>query len=179
MQGGLPKTLTFHGQSRCLKHLAPFTHRLKGHGPKGTDLVVRITFGSHVFSKSEGTGRHDFIDESSNRRYFCEDRYAFSLTLTEEIKKILDQNVYTWEAQDRNQAANLAVLAPATVQLVSGAHNVIVYFLHKSSVPGIDVEMVVKSCYMMEVDFKRHPKRGKIRSCVKTVCFKGGRIPKN
>ena len=162
----------------ALKHLVSFTHRLAGHGPDGAPLVVRVTFESHVFSKSEGAGAHDFLDESGNKRFFCLDRYAFSFTLQDEVRKILDQNVYTWEVKDKNQVANLAVLAPATVQMVSGIHNVLIYYLFKSSVPDINVEMKVKSCYMREIDFGRHKKREKIRVCVKTVCFNGGRIPK-
>jgi len=178
VQGGLPQTLNFRGMSRCLKHLAPFTHRLPGQARDGVDLVVRVTFQSHVFSKSEGSGPHDFVDVSGNRRYFCPARYAFSLGLESEVRKILDQNVYTWEAKDKNQIANLAVLAPASVQFVSGTHNVLIYYLHSSAVSGIHVEMIVKSCYMKVVDFKRHPKREKIRACVKRVCFNGGRLPK-
>lgn len=176
---GLPESLNFHGQSKCLKHLRPFTHRLIGHAPDKDDLVVRVTFESHVFSVSESNGAHDFLDEARKKRLFCPDRYAFSQGLPDQVRGILDLNVYTWEEKDKNQVANLAVLAPANVQLISGAHNVLIYYLYRSNVAGIHVEMRVKSCYMKEINFMKRPKREKIRTHVKTVCFKGGRIPKN
>ena len=139
---------------------------------------MRVTFGSHVFSKADGTGPHDFLDESGNKRFFCHERYGFSHNLQAEVRRVLNQNVYTWEVRDKNQIANLAVIAPATLQLVSGIHNVLIYYLYKSSVPEIHVEMQVKSCYERPVDFVRHKKREKIRVHVKTVSFHGGRIPK-
>lgn len=175
---GLPPELNFQGTSRCLRHLAPFTHRLAGHGFAGADLVIRVTFQSHVFSKSDGTGPHDFVDVSGNKRYFCPDRYAFSLHLEPKVRAILELNSYTWETRDKNQVANLAVLAQTAAPLTSGTHDVLIYYLYKSSVSGLDVEMIVKSCYTKEIDFKRHPKRERIRACVKKVCFNGGRFPK-
>lgn len=178
MQAGLPKALNFRGQSRCLAHLAAFTHRLEGYGPNNEALVIRVTFESHVFSKSEGLGSHDFLDESGNRRFFCPDRYDFSFTLPDDVRRILDQNVYMWEVKDKNQVANLAVLSPASLQMVSGTHNVLVYYLYQSGVAGIHVEMRVKSCYRRTIDFGRYKKREKIRVFVRTVCFKGGRVPK-
>ena len=178
MQSGLPKTLNFRGQSRCLAHLVAFTHRLEGFGPNNEALVIRVTFESHVFSKSEGLGKHDFLDESGNRRFFCADRYAFSFTLPDDVRRMLDQNVYTWEVKDKNQFANLAVLSPASLQMVSGTHNVLVYYLYHSGIAGIHVEMKVKSCYQRTINFERQKKLEKIRVFLRTVCFKGGRVPK-
>ena len=178
MQSGLPKTLNFRAQSRCLAHLVAFTHRLEGFGPNNEALVIRVTFESHVFSKSEGLGKHDFLDESGNRRFFCADRYAFSFTLPDDVRRMLDQNVYTWEVKDKNQFANLAVLSPASLQMVSGTHNVLVYYLYHSGIAGIHVEMKVKSCYQRTINFERQKKREKIRVFLRTVCFKGGRVPK-
>jgi hypothetical protein len=175
---GLPDKLNYHGTVRSLAHLAPFSHRIAGHGLNGTDIALRVSFESHVYSRSDGDRRHDFLDESGNRRWFCSDRYDVSLTLADEVRRMIDQNVYSWETRDRNRVANLAVLNPASQQLVSGRHNVAIYYLFAGRVPGIDVEMVVKTCYAMTVDFSRIRTRHKVRSLIKTVCFKGGRLPK-
>lgn len=179
MQNGLPENLNFQGQSKSLNHLQPFTHCLAGHAQDKADLIIRVTFESHVFSISDGQGAHDFVDEAGKKRFFCPDRYAFSLDLPDEVRRVLDLNVYTWEEKDKNQVANLAVLAPANGQLVSGLHNVLIYYLYSSSVDGIHVEMCVKSCYPKEINFSKRRRREKIRKHVKEVCFKGGRIPKN
>ena len=179
MSSGLPKTLYFKGKSVSLDHLRSYTHLLPGHGPNGVDLVVRVTFTSHVFSVSEGSGTHDFLDEAGNKRFFCPERYAFSLNLETAVRNVLDLNVFTWEEKDRNRVANLAVLTSAKSQLISGVHNVLIYYLHQSRVDGIHVEMLVKSCYVKAINFDKRPRRERIRVFVKTVCFKGGRVPRN
>lgn len=178
MKKGLPDQLNFQGGSKCLKHLRPFTHALAGHAPQNADLIIRVTFESHVFSVSEGQGRHDFLDEAGNKRFFCADRYAYSAHLPDHVRDILNLNVYTWEERDKNQAANLAVLSPANQQLVSGSHKALIYYLYRSSVTGIHVEMRVKTCYEKDIDFTNRRKRERIRTHLKAVCYKGGRIPK-
>lgn len=177
MKDGLPDRINFQGKSECLKHLRPFTHSLAGHAPNHTDLIIRVTFESHVFSISEGQGPHDFLDEAGNKRFFCPNRYAYSASLPDHVRDILNLNVYTWEERDKNQSANLAVLSPANLQLVSGSHKTLIYYLYRSSVTGIHVEMRVKTCYEKDIDFAKRRKREKIRTHLKTVCYKGGRIP--
>jgi hypothetical protein len=179
VRNGLPQTLSFREQRKCLKHLAQFTYCYCGHAHNKSDLIVRVTFESHVFSTSNGQGPHDFLDENGNNRWFCEDRYAVSLGLRAEVAQILDLNVYTWEERDRNQAANLAVLTPAAQPLSNSTHRVVIYYLYGSTVPGIHVEMKLKTCYSKEIDFTKRSKREKIRTYIKSICYKGGRIPKS
>ena len=178
MKHGLPDRLNFQGGNKCLKHLKPFTHALAGQASNKADLIIRVTFESHVFSTSEGPGRHDFLDEAGNKRFFCPDRYAYSSSLPEHVRDILNLNVYTWEERDKNQSANLAVLSPANLQLISGSHQTLIYYLYESDATGIHVEMRVKTCYEMNIDFAKRRKREKIRYHLKAVHYNGGRIPK-
>jgi hypothetical protein len=84
-----------------------------------------------------------------------------------------------WEERDRNQASNLAVLTPAAQPLANGTHRVVIYYLYGSTVPGIHVEMKLKTCYSKEIDFTKRNKREKIRTYIKSICYHGGRIPKS
>ena len=91
---------------------------------------------------------------------------------------ILDHNTYSWRMQDKNGIVNLAVLAPPQPQPVSGNYETVFYYLYPSDVDGIDVEMRVKSCYAMDINFDKHRRRDKIRACVKKSLFENTRVPK-
>ena len=176
---GLPPELNYQGQTACLRHLAPFTYTYNGHGLGGADLRLRVTFTSHVFSERTDVGQpHDFLDENDIRRTFDAGRYAFSLGLPNHLTGILNQNAYSWPMHDKNGIANLAVLAPPQPHLVSGTYETVFYYLYPSDVGGIDVEMLVKSCYPMDINFDRHRRRDRIRVYVKESLFKNTRVPK-
>lgn len=179
MKNGLPAELNYQGQTACLRHLAPFTYTYNGHGLGGADLRLRVTFTSHVFSERTDVGQpHDFLDENDIRRTFDAGRYAFSLGLPNHLTGILNQNTYSWPMHDKNGVANLAVLAPPQPHLVSGTYETVFYYLYPSDVEGIDVEMLVKSCYPMDINFDRHRRRDRIRVYVKESLFKNTRVPK-
>jgi hypothetical protein len=179
LKDGLPSELNYQAQTACLRHLVPFTYTYTGHGHGGADLRVRITFTSHVFSERTEAGQHhDFLDENDIRRTFDPGRYAFSQSLPNHMIGILDHNTYSWRMQDKNGIVNLAVLAPPQPQPVSGNYETVFYYLYPSDVDGIDVEMRVKSCYAMDINFDKHRRRDKIRACVKKSLFENTRVPK-
>ncbi|MGH1330534.1 MAG: hypothetical protein ACRBBK_06585 [Paracoccaceae bacterium] len=181
MKNGLPKKLNYNGNSVDLGHLHPFTHKLSGHGLGGQDLILRVGFRSHVFSIKPRSRGHDFLDENNNQRDFCPIRYEFSFCLPGEVRKMLDNNVFTWEERDKNQMTNLAVIAPARSNLDSGLHNTLFYHLYPSKLEHIDVEFSVKTCYEKQINFnrKRRQKKEKIRGLVKKAHYQNTRIPKN
>jgi hypothetical protein len=101
------------------------------------------------------------------------------LSLPTVCSDLLAQNVLTWEERDKSGTSNLAVLTPTGAPLVSGTYVVVFYYLIPSKVPGIDVEMIVKTCYEKDVNFAHRVRREKIVKHVKTVYYKGTTIPKN
>lgn len=179
MKNGLPSTLNCDGNHHSLSHLAPFVHLLAGHGHQGADIRVRVTFQSHVFSRDATQQPHHFLDEAGKRRVFCPDRYAVSLGLADICRGLLTRNVLTWEERDKSGSSNLAVLTPADVPLVSGSYAVLFYYLIPSLVPGIDVEMIVKTCYEKEINFAHRRRREKIVKHIKTVYYTRVTIPRN
>ena len=179
LKNGLPSTLHCDGASHSLSHLAPFVHSLAGYGQDGADIRVRITFQSHVFSKDATQQPHHFLDEARRRRVFCPDRYAVSLGLPDVCREMLERNVLTWEERDKSGTSNLAILTPVGAPLVSGTFSVLFYYLIPSLVPGIDVEMIIKTCYEKDINFAYRRRREKIVKHIKTVYYTRATIPRN
>ena len=140
---------------------------------------MRITFQSHVFSKDALQQRHHFLDETGRRRVFCSIRYGVSLGLPRICRGLLTQNVLTWEERDKSGSSNLSVLTPAGAALVSGTYVVVFYYLIPSMVQGIDVEMIVKTCYEKEINFAYRQRRERIVKHIKTVYYTRVTIPRN
>lgn len=158
-------------------HLQPFSVILPARNPTEQDIAVRISFQSHVFSRQYDP-HHDaatITDESGTTRHICDIRYAASHTLPATCEAMILRNYLTWESQDRNRKSNLAVTG---AELVSGPNNVVIYYLHPSRSEDIDVELVVKSSYAMDIDFNRVKRRFNVCQLVRKVHFEGVRLPK-
>ena len=174
---GLPEKVIIDGVDYNLIHLLPFVHRIPGQGPEKGELAVRVTFHSHVFSrqpKPEDVGHH-FDDEGGRQRIFCPDRFAFSYTLPDLCRRMLDQNFLTWQEKDKNSVSNLAVIDGP---LRNGEHRLVVYYLIPSKVTGIHVELVVKSCYPKELNFTHRQKRDRVVYLVKKCLYDKKKIPR-
>ena len=164
------------GVNYSFEHLAPRNVVIAGEGREGGDIVVRISFKSHVFSKSlpfRGE-EFDFRDENDQKRSFCLTRYRASLTLAQTCEDLLVNNAPTWESRDRNRKSNLAIVeAP----LVSGEHYAIFYYFFPSRKDGVDVEMVVKSAFKKYIDFSRIKRRYKMKQRLKECYYKNKTVP--
>jgi hypothetical protein len=166
-----------HGDSRYnFDHLQPFCVIIPARNPREPDITVRISYQSHVYSKQYDP-HHDAAtirDENGTTRHICDVRYAASRTLPDTCKAMVLSNYLTWETKDRNHKSNLAV---AGAELVSGPNTVVIYYLHPSRSEEIDVELVVKSSYAMEIDFKRIQRRFNVCQLVRKVHFEKVRLP--
>ena len=179
MKNCIPSSLTCDSVRYDLGHLAPFVHLLEGQGRDGADIRVRITFQSHVFSKDAADKPHHFVDEAGKRRAFCPIRFGVSMGLPAACSDFLLRNVLTWEERDKSSSSNLAVIIPAGAPLVSGSYQTLFYYLMPSRVPGIDVEMIVKTCYEKEINFDFRRRREKIIKHIKTAYYQQTTIPRN
>lgn len=61
--------------------------------------------------------------------------------------------------------------------LITGSHDLIVYYLFPSSVDGLDVEMVVKSAYNMHVNFEHIKRRYNMIQQVKVCYYNARQVP--
>ena len=165
-----------NGQTLVFPHLVPHVVDLPNHGLHGATLRVRISYQSHVFSQScaHNDKKFHFRDEGNNKRSFCIDRFNLSKGLPSICKNLLESNAYTWESKDKNRISNLAVIDGA---LVSGLHQIIVYYLFPSKVDGLDVEMVVKSAYEKNINFDHIKRRKRMIQMVKTCFYQKKRLP--
>ena len=144
-------SLTFEGQYYRFDHLAPFVFTLNGQAREGGDIRVRVSFQSHVFSpRSEANEQCHLVDQSGAPRVFCVNRYAKSLTLPDFCRRMLAENMLTWESYDKNRISNMAEMEGT---LTSGEHHVAVYYLFPSQASGVEVEMVIKSAYRKVLNF--------------------------
>ncbi|HHS94711.1 MAG TPA: hypothetical protein ENK63_05180 [Rhodobacterales bacterium] len=179
MTDGITKAharLVIDGTAYEFDHLAPRVVCLQGHGRDGSDIRVRLSFQTHVYSRACGRSGadYDFRDEGQNKRCFCPRRYAQSKDLANLCETLVETKALTWVSQDKNRASNLMAVEGA---LTNGQHYVIVYYLFVSRVPGIDVEMVIKSAYEKEMDFSRIKRRFNTVQLIKTCYYERKRVP--
>jgi len=162
------------GVKHTFEYLVPFTVEIPSN--EGT-LVTRISFQSHVFSVScvHNAIDFDFRDEAQNKRYFCPARHVKSQNLPTLCRQLFEQNALTWEERDKNRISNLAIIEGP---LDSGSKYLVVYYLFPSLVPGVHVEMVVKSAYDRFVEFSNIKRKFNIQQLIKTCHFKGVKVPK-
>jgi hypothetical protein len=160
-----------------LHHLQPFSIKLAGKGKDGLDLTIRVSYHSHVYSKTytdEAVG-HKFQDEGGKWREFCVDRYKLCLNLPSICADMLNQNYPSWESEDGGSKNNMAV---SEANPTSGFKYLIFYELFPSAAEGVDVELVVKSAYEKQFDASRTGKRQKVIALARSVLFTGRRVPK-
>lgn len=159
-------------QTYPLCHLSAFGTILNGHGPQGSDIRVRVSYLSHVFSKTPELGEaSDFQDENGKSRVFCFDRYNCSLNISQYCTESIQNNVLTWESKDKNGVSSYMV-----VKDINGNDYAIVYRLTPSLSGDHDVEFIVKSAYYKTVVHK-NPRRYSIRGLIKTCCYHQRSLP--
>lgn len=159
-------------QSYTLGHLEAFGIVLNGHGPQGSDIRVRVSYLSHVFSKTPEVDEVcDFQDENGKDRVFCIDRYNCSLNIKDYCTNSIQNNVLTWESRDKNGASSYMI-----VKDVNGAEYAIIYRLVPSLSDGHDVDFIVKSAYY-KTAVHRNSRRHNVRSLIKKCCFEQKALP--
>jgi hypothetical protein len=159
-------------QTYSLGHLSAFGAVLNGHGPQGSDIRVRVSYLSHVFSKTPEFGAiSDFQDENDKNRVFCTDRYNCSLNISQYCADSIQNNVLTWESKDKNGASSYMV-----VKDVNGDDYAIIYRLTPSLSDEHDVEFIVKSAYHKTVIHK-NPRKYNVRNLIKKCCYERKSLP--
>lgn len=163
------------GQRYIMHHLQPHRHSLAGQGRAGADLVVRISYRSHVYSVTpdELSPNARFPDEHGRARQFCPVRYRASLQLPRLCCELIDRNQPTWPSRDRNGMSSLAVCE----SIHGGGLKYLIFFrVFPSAVAGLDVEMEIKSAYDAAHD-PSHVKRVGLRQVLKRCHFQNVEIP--
>ena len=159
-------------QIYTLDHLEAFGIVLNGHGPQGSNIRVRVSYLSHVFSKTPEVGEVcDFQDENGKDRVFCNDRYNCSLNISHHCGDSIQNNVLTWESRDKNGASSYMI-----VKDDNGAYYAIIYRLTPSLSDAYDVEFIVKSAYhkaAIHINLRKH----NVRSLIKKCCFEQKALP--
>jgi hypothetical protein len=159
-------------QTYPLRHLGAFGTILYGHGPQGSDIRVRVSYLSHVFSKTPESGEiSDFEDENGKNRVFCTERYNCSLNISQYCADSIQNNVLTWESKDKNSVSSYMI-----VKDVNGGDYAIVYRLTPSLSEDHDVEFIVKSAYLKTVVHK-NPRKYNVRNLIKTCCYQQKSLP--
>lgn len=169
--------LASNGNKYTMHHLTPFRIKLAGKGAPGCDLTVRVSYHSHVYSKTDSPAATElrFVDEGGKWREFCTVRYALCLGLPAQCHDLVMLNFPSWESEDNGGRNNMAV---SEAQPASGTKYLIFYELFPSEAEGIDVEFVVKSAYEKPFDAARTGRRQKIHALLRTVLFTKTRMPK-
>lgn len=157
-------------------HLQPFRYTAAGHALNGADLIVRISFTCHVYSKQDTPGavEHRFQDEGGKWREFCPTRHVASQDLPQLCIDMITGNFPSWLSKDRNGASNMAVTERMPT---SGEKYAVFYYLYPSRADGVDVELVVKSAYKLELNMAHFKKREKILTLIKRCYFQNVTIP--
>ena len=167
--------LTVNDNAYSFTHLQPQRHVLRGHGRDKADIAIRLSFQSHVFSRTPDEDElPNFNDENNKARIFCLERYNHSLNLPQMCSDMITRNFLTWESKDRNSTSNLTVIDG---NLVTGDNYAIYYYLFPSRLDNCDVELVVKSAYMRYIDFSHIKRRFKTIQPIKTCYFKDKIVP--
>lgn len=170
--------ITSNGTSHKLHHLQPFKIALPEQRGPEQDLVLRVSFHSHVYSQAydgEPTVEAIFLDEAGKRRAFCPVRYGSCLTLPARCESFILGNGLTFESKDRNARNHLTVCDNPS----KDGNKYHIYFeLLPSSSRGIDVEFVVKSAFDKEYVAAHHRRREHIRRFIRQCHFKQERVPR-
>lgn len=174
--------IEINGNLRDLRHLQRFIVTVRGKGRDGADLRVAVLLGLHTVSKSCQMGQHNMMDENNKPRQFCEDRYAFSLTLPNRLSQAISDNYFSWESEDKNRVLNYAVIdvPPMKVRnLQDGEYQVVFFYLYPADKEQVDVDVnfVVTSCHSRQVVFNRIKRRYNIHTLLRTCFFNGKKIP--
>lgn len=167
-----------NGTTHKLHHLQPFKVTLVDHIAAGQDLVVRVSFHSHVYSQSYSggiTAEFVFLDEGGKSRAFCPLRYTSCLSLDTLCTQFLQNNGLTFESKDRNQRNHLTVVGDPTID---GMKYHIYYELMPSKTAGVNVEFVVKSAYNKDYVAAHHKRREHVKRFLRQCHFKQERVPK-
>ncbi|WP_168734460.1 hypothetical protein [Ollibium composti] len=169
-------TIEHEGSRFTFEHLAPTSVSLGGQGAEGADINIRISYQTHVFSRRHQGDSTVFAlrDEAGVLRQFCEWRYENSLALPGICQRMVLHNYLTWESLDKNKASNLAVAGQI---LKSGMNDLIVYYLFPSRSDDHNVELVVKSAYQKEIDFRHIKRRYKVCQLIKKAHFQQIKVP--
>lgn len=172
--------LTIAGVVRDLSHLRAFIVAVPKKGRDGADLRVEVSFGSHAISVGCEPGDANMVDENGKPRLFCEERYAFSSGLPTMTRKMIEQNYFCWESQDRNRATNYAVvdLPPGPVnKLPDGDHEIIFFYLYPADEDVVDVKFVVTSCHTRPMVFGQITRRYNAHVLLRKCLYERKRIP--
>lgn len=161
-----------------LAHLRPFvlsvSHpKLPKHG-----IRLRISFQSHVFSKSidkSAPTKFDFYDENERKRLFCEERYERSLGLPDLSRAWILNNANTWISKDRNKSSNLALLNSHDRK--DGDYYAGFFYLFPSRHDEIEVELVFKSAYVRYIKFQKETRYFNVQQKIKECHFKQKTVP--
>lgn len=174
------ENLIIGGVTRDLSHLKAFIVTVPRKGIDGGDLRVEVSFGLHAISVGCDRRDSDMDDENGSPRLFCEDRFAFSHGLPAMAQKMIEQNYFCWESEDRNRAINYAVadLPPQPVnQLPDGDHEIIFFYLYPGDGEKIDVKLMVTSCHKRPIVFGRIKRRYNAHVLLRQCLFQQKRIP--
>ncbi|UDF04521.1 hypothetical protein [Asticcacaulis sp. AND118] len=168
--------ISSNGTNYSLHHLQPFRIILQGHARDGTDLILRLSFNSHVYSTAHDAASLEcvILDKGGHSRTFCTVRYSLSRRLPGICEALILNNDYTWQSTDRNRVNNLAMCESP---LQSGMKYLIVYSVFPSRRPDIHLEFNVKSAYEKTIDATRIKNRQKIRQILKQSYFNNRPIP--
>lgn len=159
-----------------MHHLQPQTIKLEGKGRDGDDLIVRVSYHSHVYSKADSAAAVElrFLDEGGKMREFCTERYGWCLDLPSACKSMVVENYPSWPSEDGGGRNNMAVTEATPT---SGVRYHIFYEIFPSQSEGIDLELVVKSAYEKEFDASRTGRRTKVHALLRGSFFNDRRIP--
>ena len=169
------------GDLRDLSHLSSFVVVLEGKGKDSTDLRVAVHLGLHTISRACQTGESGNLrDENGQSRVFCEDRYAFSLSLKDIATRMILEKYFCWESRDRNRAVNYAVLdaAPGRLrELHDGEHQVVYFYLYPADGREADVNLYVTSCHTRHLNLSRVKRRFDTHMLLRKCLFENKRLP--
>lgn len=164
--------LIIDGEAYSFDHLDATNIVLEGHGRDGADIRVRISYLSHVFSRTPGAQEApNFKDENDKNRVFCSDRYRCSISLPAYCNQSIENNFLTWESKDRNSVSSYMLVDDG-----DGNSYAIVYRLTPSKTDRYDVEFIVKSAYLKD-PIPKNPRKHNVRSLVKKCYFEDKSLP--
>lgn len=170
------KTVSSQNVRYSFHHLQPSKVILPGRAKNGQDLIVRLSFMSHVYSKNYNALSLEakLQDEAGNPRSFCPIRYNLSLQVRVLCEQLLLANEITWHSKDRHQKSNLAICDSPNL---AGLKYLIFYTVFPSKSKNAHLEFLVKSAYEKQLKPSSISNPTRIVQILRTCHINNRRLP--
>jgi len=153
------------------KHLQSSKIIINNEGRNKEDIIARIHYSTHVYSKelTKNTNELSFKDSNGRDREFCPIRFASSFDILNTISNLKN---HVWISKDKNGVNNLITIHDAK----SNTHYGVYFALKPSKREKIHVEIYIRTAYPTKNQGKNQ-KKNDLKYYIKKCYFEEIEIP--